>query len=60
LPLSLILYLFYNADILEINRTIVSYTIKGGYINNINILVSSKDTTKTIKKLTATTTKYKK
>jgi hypothetical protein len=45
---------------LEIDGTIVSYTIKGGYINNVSILVSSKDTTKTIKKLTATTAKYEK
>jgi hypothetical protein len=60
LPLSLILYLFYNVDILEINETIVSYTVKGGYINNVGILVSGKDTTKTIKKLTIATAKYKK
>ena len=58
--LSLILYLFYNIDILEINRTIVSYTINGGYINNISILVSNKDITKTIKKLIAAIAKCEK
>jgi hypothetical protein len=38
----------------------VSYTVKGGYINNVGILVNGKDTIKTIKKLIIATTKYKK
>jgi ribonuclease HI len=52
-PLSPILYLFYNADMLEIDGTTVSYTVKGGYIDDVGILVSGEDTTETIEKLTA-------
>jgi ribonuclease HI len=52
-PLSPILYLFYNADLIEAEDSNVTLacTIKGGYIDDVGILVWGKDTRETIKKL---------
>ncbi|RFU25059.1 hypothetical protein B7463_g11279, partial [Scytalidium lignicola] len=51
-PLSPILYLFYNADLVETKRLKFATTTKGGYIDDVGILAEGKDTAETIATLT--------
>ena len=50
-PLSSILYLFYNADLLEIYNNIRLRTSATGFVDNINILIYSELTEENCKKL---------
>ncbi|RFU23573.1 hypothetical protein B7463_g12765, partial [Scytalidium lignicola] len=51
-PLSPILYLFYNADLVETKRLRFAMTTKGGYIDDVGILAEGKDTAETVTTLT--------
>jgi hypothetical protein len=50
-PLSLILYLFYNADLLEIGSRLDLNMCTSGYINDVAILVSSRITEENYRRL---------
>ena len=52
-PISLILYFFYNADLLNINinKDRLRYSLVIGHINNTNIIVNRRNTEETIKTL---------
>ena len=50
-PLSPILYLFYNADLLEIYNNIRLRTSATGFVDDINILIYSELTEENYKKL---------
>ena len=53
LPISLILYFFYNADLLNINinKNRLRHSLVTGYINNTNIIVNKRNMEETIKTL---------
>ena len=50
-PLSPILYLFYNADLLEIGRRLDLNMCTSGYIDDVAILVSSRTTEENCRRL---------
>jgi hypothetical protein len=50
-PLSLILFLFYNADLLDLCRNLAARTTAIGFVDNVNILVYSPTTKSNYKKL---------
>ena len=52
-PLSPILYLFYNADLLEICQNPWLNVISGGYIDDVSILIHSTTTEENCRKLQA-------
>ena len=57
-PLSPILYLFYNADLLEIYNNIRLRTSIIGFVDDINILIYSELTEENYKKLSKVYEKY--
>ena len=50
-PISLILYLFYNADLLESYESLRLRTSTTGFVDDINILIYSESTEQNYKKL---------
>ena len=57
-PLSPILFLFYNADLLDLCCNLAARTIAIGFIDNINILVYRPSIESNYRKLEATYRKY--